>query len=468
MRSLGSPSRTRIAIVAGVALVVILVLVVVLRGGDDEDLRIVRGAPDAGFPLRGAGAGDADAIRAAADAWVRKARRDGDDWADDTSLEVTVLWAGPLERDTDGVVLVSDRSAAVLQRLRGRDYWQVDDAVTNDADDPVVVAGAGAVLVRQGTRSSFLPGEARGRRSAAVRQDDGLWHRGSTDLATGALLLPDGLRSALSSATPDLPPVGVFLPGSVVAGGVRTPALRELSPRLLRRLSLDATDLSARGERSGPALMSAQRLIAAAGAAGAVRREGAERPRPRALPRIDLVAEEILPPLGPVVVLSASPSTLGARSDDRRPTLVAAAGGSTVAGRDDAVTAIPLGGSADGARAGDGLRADEGPALGAAYVRREVRDEDATSSTDEEEPRVEGPFLLVAGDEDVAAVEVRAGRRTLRVPVPLGLVRADWLPSPGPRERTTVDVSILGRTGAGAAVVPALSGAEPATVEARE
>lgn len=463
MRPPVDPSRSRPALVAAAALVVLVALLLVLRGGGDDgdgELRIVRGAPGAGFPLRGAAAGDEATIREAAEAWVRKARREHDDWADASSLDVTVLWSGPLSKDADGVVLVSGRTGAVLERGRGRDYWQVGDAVVDEAKDPVVVAGRGAVLVRADAEASFLTAEARRRADPEVRQDDGLWHRGASDLPTGALLLPDGLPSRFRSGSADLPPAAVFAGGD---GGSGRPQVRRLSPRLLRRLELDGTESTQRTDLGDEARKSAQRLVAAATRAGAPAEDETPAGSVTSPPELDLVAERILQPLGPVVVLSASAPVVGSGREDRRSRLVAAAGGTTVAGRDDAVTAIPLGGGAIP------LRAPTGPAFGAAYVRREVRPDDpGTSADDDAEPRIEGPWLLVAGDEDVTGVEVRAGRRTLRVPTPLGLVRASWLPDGDDRRAADADVAILGRTADGSLVVPSTSDGRPQAVQARE
>ncbi|MGX6449100.1 hypothetical protein ACVU7I_13695, partial [Patulibacter sp. S7RM1-6] len=67
-----SPRRPalRVAVVAIVLLVLLVVAVVATSGGDDGP-RIVRGAPDADFPLRGDAADDDGMIRAAVDAWRR-------------------------------------------------------------------------------------------------------------------------------------------------------------------------------------------------------------------------------------------------------------------------------------------------------------------------------------------------------------------------------------------------------------
>lgn len=432
--------RWRVALVVG-ALLFVLVGVLLLVGRDDDDgLRIVHGAPDAGFPLRGDGARDEAMIRDAADAWVRRARRDDEAWVDHGRRpDVTVLWAGRISGDTDGVVLAAEQQAAFLHRLRGRDYWQQSDAIVEDADDPVIVAGAEIVLARVGTPVNFRPSTPEGEGSPPLREDAGLWHRGGSSLPPGVLLVPDGLQTRFAERASDRPPVGVFtgVPQSPVVG--RLPALRELSPALFRRLSTGPDATISTG---------AQRLGAAAASLGS--RTGRDRPpqRPGALPMVDVVADRTLAPLGPVVVLSSTASLLGS-SGSRRADLVAAAGGTMVTGGDAVATAIPLDG------ADSPLRGDAGPALGTAYVRAETYEREGPSSAADEEPsRVEGPFLLVAGDDAIARIEVRAGRRTVDVDPPVGLVPAPWAAAVGTREPTETDVAILGETANGTLVVP--------------
>ncbi|MEV4420104.1 hypothetical protein AB0L40_09040 [Patulibacter sp. NPDC049589] len=458
MSSFASALRTRNPRVlgGGVVLLVVLVLLAVVvagRGEGDDELRIVRGAPATGFPLRGDGARDTGLIRSAAKAWVRSARRGDDDWVGHGRVDVTALWAGRVSPDTDAVVLASDREAAVLRRLRGREYWQISEAVVDEAEDPVLVASGGEVLVREGTDASFRASVAAGRNDAQVRLDAGLWHRDSGSLPDGTLTLPDGLRSRFSSASADRPAVGVFF-GGVPGGSGAVPALRELSPALLRRLDSGPDAVPSPG---------AQRLVAAASLAGTTAGDDARPQRPSALPRLDLLAVRSLPPLGPVVVVSATPSLVAGRSENRRPALVAAAGGSTVAARRYGATAIALGG------ADNPQRADDGPALGAAYVQRATRTDDPDTTTDDEsDPRVDGPYLLVAADDRVAGVEVRAGRRSSALTPPVGLIPAPWARAPEARERGTTDVAVLGRTARGALVVPEWPGADVASVLFRD
>lgn len=423
-----SADRPRILIAAavGVVLVVVLVLVVVTRStGDDDEVRIVRGAPSAGFPLRGDRAGDAQLIRSAADAWRARATRDGGRWAGDEQGEVTVLWAGRTGADRYAVVLAAGSDAAVLTRDRevSDDYWEVSDATVQSDEDPRIVAAEDAVLVRAGARPAFRQAEAEGAGSPALTDSAGLWQRGGTDLPAGALVLPEGL--------PGRNPVGTPQPAAVFTGA--TPAVRELSGELLQRLT------SGDESRIGPA---AQRLVVAARAAEldpqseTDRVPGRDRQHPGDAPDLELVSDRALPPLGPVLLLS-----VGGRSDRRF--LVGATGGSAAANTDDAQP-IRFGGAAPE----DGLRGALGPAMGAAYVRERARGSNGGRSF--------RPYLVVAGDSDVARIEVIAGQRTYEVRGPIGLVRATWATTDGNGAMArAADVAVLGRTVNGRLVVPA-------------
>jgi len=430
--------RPRLALALGILLLVAAgVLLLVSRGGDDE-VQIVNGAPETGFPLRGDGARDEAMIRSAADAWVRAARRDDERWAEGDGPEVTVLWAGRVADDRDGVVLAANQRATFLHRLRGRDYWQRSAAVVEDDDDPMIVASSEAVLVRAGAESSFRPATPGGGGAPEVREDDGLWHRGGIALSMGTVLVPDGLQRRYDDRQTERPPVAVFT-GAEAGGSGRIPALRELSPTLFRRLSSGPDAAVSEG---------AQRLNAAASFPFDQDSDDDREPqRPDALPTLDVVADQQLPPLGPVVVLSSTNSSLGS-GRSRRARLVAAAGGTMVAGGDAVAVAIPL----DGAQSA--WRGAAGPALGAAYVRRDTYPRDDTRGADEEPTRVDGPFLLVAGDGRVARVEVRAGRRSVDIDGAVGLVPAPWAKEPGTRKASDTDVAVLGEEANGTLVVP--------------
>jgi hypothetical protein len=414
---------------AGVVLVVlVLVLIALTTGGDDDDLRIVRGAPTEGFPLRGDLAGDDALLRDAARAWQRRVERDGDRWR--KGDEVVALWAGRAG-DDDAVVLAASHDAVLVTRDRDREDepMSVSRASTiGDAERPLLVAFQGAVLVRDGTDPVFRRAETEGAGSPEPRTDAGLLHRGlGTSLPAGALLFPDGVDPRLTR--------GDEL--ALVQFTGQQGGLRRVSPSLLRRLT------SGEESRPGPA---AQRLRAAALAATPSGEGERSAPlEPFEAPRLDLAAERTLGPVGRVLVLRAAPA-YGSGSRSRRPRVVAATGGSSVAGRD---TAVAFGlGTASPTGVG---QAPLGPALGATYVR------DPAGSTT--------PYLLVAGDRDVRRLQVLAGGRSFDAEAGLALVRATRARTEGSTITTAADVAVLGRTAGGRVVVPSAAGDAPVDLE---
>lgn len=413
--------RRRIVGAVVVALLAILTVVAIVMGGSDEDeISIVRGSPDAGFPLRGDRAGDDAMIRGAVGAWSRRQRRDGGVFAGDRRGEVTVLWAGRTGAETDAVVLAADLDAAVVTRsgVGGPRSWRVVDASIGSAEDPIVVASENAVLTRADASAGFRRARPDGVGSPVVRETAGLWHQAGTGLPDGAVLLPRGLRSRVRSDRLD--------PAAVFTGDVA--AVRRLSTGLFRRLR------SGSASREGP---DALRLVAAARGAAADRDAGAGTApgvgvRPGESPVLDLLSDRVLAPVGPVLILA-----VGTGREERR-SLVAALGGEAVANGEDP-TAIRFGDGRPG-----GLRGRTGPAFGAAHVGGATSGGGASP-----------PFLLVAGDDDVARIEVLVGRRTIRRPGPVALVPAPWARPGG----STTDVAVLGRTARGELVVP--TGATP-------
>ncbi len=423
------------------ALVGVAVVAIVVAGGGNDEPEIVRGAPDEGFPLRGDHADDDATIASAVDAWIRRERRGDERWARGDAPTVTALWAGRIAPDADGVVLAAEGRAAFLRRLHGRDHWQIAAGIVGEDRDPAIVAAGGAILVREGAEATFRQATPEGGGSPEIRTDDGLWHRGGSSLPEGALVLPDGIETR--RATGERPPVAVFT--------ADRPTLRALTPVFAERM------LS--GPESAPS-PEAQRLVAAARSSSApgVRQDSsvaAER-----LPVLDVVGERTLAPFGPVLVLSSS-AAADPGSRTARTTLVAAAGGSAVAGADGA-TAIPLRGATDARRAASG------PAIGAAVVRLDADDDersqdDAPSRDDDTSARDETAYLLVAADDEVERIEVLSGRRSQTASPPVALLPAPWARSADDRRGPTNDVAVLGRTADGTLALP-----EPLTTDVVE
>jgi hypothetical protein len=421
------------------ALVVVLIVLLVARSGDDgPELRIVRGAPSAGFPLRGDLARDEGALRAAAAEWLEEDREEDDavfsDRADE--LQVTALWAGRVG-DERAVILAHERTAALVTADHERDgepLWGLRATrPIDDAEAPSIVPFERAILVADDAKGVFRPAE----RSGASAQD-GLWRAdgrsGLSSPGEGVLVLPDGLTHRRFASGKQPPAIVVTGEDSVV---------RTVDAQLANRLVRDPLSFD------GPAL---QRFVAAArGSSG-----DDEGRRSRVLDgpaEVEIVHEGPLEGIGPTTVLSvgADEATGGVR-----PRVVAAVGGSSVANAEGAER-IGLH-VEDQQLARDGLRASRGPAMGASYVRRMPAAPDGgTPGTDDgDAAAAPGPtLLLLAGDRSVRSFELLVGTRRITRPGPVAVVRAPWQSPDGSRrfDRTT-DVVLFGRTAGGAVVRP--------------
>jgi hypothetical protein len=462
MSSRRRPSRPVVLVaVLGVLVVVLLVLVAGRSGDDAPELRIVHGAPSAGFPLRGDLARDEGALRAAAAEWLEEDREEDDDdvFSDHTDeFEITALWAGRVGDDL-AVILAHERTAALVtsdHEHGGEPLWSLNRTLPiADAEAPTIVPFEGAILVADDAKAVFRTAD----RSGASAQD-GLWRaNGRSGLSSpgeGVLVLPDGLTHRRFTSGKQPPAIVVTGEDSVV----RTVGTR-LADRLVRApLSFD-----------GPAL---QRFVAAArGDSGDD--EGRRAPSLDGPAKVEIVQEGPLEGIGPTTVVSvgADEATGGVR-----PRVVAAVGGSDVAGAEGAERiALQVD---DEQNAGDGLRASRGPAMGAAYVRRmpDAPDGDTAGSADPADgigssgdagtggtdgsddagdaPVEPGPtLLLLAGDRAVRSFELLVGTRRITRPGPVAVVRAPWQSPDGSRRfgRTT-DVVLFGRTAGGAVVRP--------------
>lgn len=424
MPSLRRPSRPAALVAALGVLGLILLVVLVGRSGDDDpELRIVRGAPSAGFPLRGDLAGDDDALRAAAAEWLEEDREDDDDvfGERDDEVEITALWAGRVGDDR-AVILAHERTAALVtadHEHDGEPLWSLNHTLPiADAEAPAIVPFEGAILVADDAKGVFRTAD----RSGASAQD-GLWRAdGRSGLASpgeGVLVLPDGLTHRRFTSGKQPPAIVVTGEDSVV---------RTVGTGLADRLARDPLSFD------GPAL---QRFVAAArGSSG-----DDEDRRPPSLDgpaRVEIVHDGPLEGIGPTTVVSvgADEATGGVR-----PRVVAAVGGSSVAGAEGAERIDLQVGDERNAR--DGLRASRGPAMGAAYVRRNADDP------------ADPPLLLLAADRSVRSFELLAGTRRVTRPGPVAVVRAPWKTPDGSRrfDRTT-DVVLFGRTAGGAVVRP--------------
>lgn len=431
MSPLASGRRRIVLLVAACAIALVVLVVVLASGSDDDDaLKIVHGSPDAGFPLRGDLKGDDGFLHDAAAAWRRRVERDGDEW--ENGDEVVALWEGELDAEDQVAVLAADGEAALVTRRPDRpdEPLQVDEARTiRTAEDPRIVAFDEAVLVASRAKPAFRPAETEGQGSPRLQEQEGLFHRGGTALPEGALLFPDGLDHEI--------PRPSDRPAALFTG--REGAVRILSKELLERLT------SGEESRAGAA---AQRLRAAALAPGSdddARRTTA-RFEPYATPELALVADRPLDPIGRTLLLQVKPG-IGGSGGSRRPRVVAATGGSSVAGVESA-TAVTLGGLGD---EDDGARAPLGPAMGASYVRLPGQRTDA--------------YLLVAGDDEVRSIEVLAGNRRYAEDGPLALFPATWTRADASGFASAADVAVLGRTRNGRLVVPSPPAARAVTVK---
>lgn len=391
-------------------------------GDDDPDVEIVRGVPEAGFPLRGDLANDSDAIAGAADEWVEEDdERDRDLLDDDRDLRITALWAGRVN-DEEFVVLANERHAALIGRRDEREpRWSLRTTVTiRDDDDPGVVAFPNAILLPEKTRSSTLLAEVT---TIGIVATDGLSHASgkyASELPRGVLYLPDGLPRARDRMT-DRPPV------MLRTGEGGQSALRTVGTGLRSRLQPGGAAFDQ------PAL---QRFLAATvvpeGATIRVERFGDP-------PVVDLVQDARIPGVGPTMIVRTAQSSI---TTSVRPTIGVGIGGSTVANGTEA-TPLPLGGS----DVGDALRATSGPALGVGRIVRATREQEQTGDGP-------APLLLVAGDDDVSTIEVLAETRRWSGKGPVLTVPMTWN-----RKRTRdTDVAVLGRDAGGRLVVPAATG----------
>lgn len=466
MPSLRRPSRpVALAAVLGVLVLVLLALLLVRSGDDGPELRIVRGAPSAGFPLRGDLARDEGALRAAAAEWLEEDREEDDNVFSDRAdeLDVTALWAGRVGEDR-AVILAHERTAALVTAARERDgepLWHLRSTrPIPDAEAPTIVPFEGAILVADDAQGVFRPAAEGG--GATVQ--DGLWRAsdraGISSPGEGVLVLPDGLTHRRFTSGEQPPAIVVTGEDSVV---------RTVGPRLADRLVRDPLSFDE---------AALQRFVAAArGSSGDD--EDRRTPSLDGPAKVEILHEGPLEGIGPTTVLSvgADEATGGVR-----PRVVAAVGGSGVANADGAERiALQV---EDEQRAGDGLRASRGPAMGAAYLRRVPpapdgdtggTPDDATgssgsggaagdagnsstdSTTDEAagDPSPGPTLLLLAGDRSVRSFELLVGTRRITRPGPVAVVRAPWRSPEGSRrfDRTT-DVVLFGRTANGAVVRP--------------
>lgn len=462
MPSLRRPSRpVALAAVLGVLVVVLLALVVGRSDDDEPELRIVRGAPSAGFPLRGDLARDEGALRAAAAEWIEEDLEEDDDvfskWDDEP--EITALWAGRVGDDR-AVILAHERTAALVvadHEHDGEPLWSLcETRPIAHAEAPTIVPFGNGILVSDDAEAVFRPA---GRRGAS--EQDGLWRAdGRSGLASpgdGVLVLPKGLTHRRFGS-------GEQPPAIVVTG--EDSAVRTVDAGLSDRLVRDPLSFD------GPAL---QRFVAAArGSSGDD--EDRRAPSLDGPAKVEIVHDGPLEGIGPTTVLSveADEATGGVR-----PRVVAAVGGSSVANAEGAER-IGLQ-VEDEQNARDGLRASRGPAMGASYVRRmpdapddgtggttadEVDgssgeagssgDAGTTGTEDPDDDATPGPtLLLLAGDRSVRSFELLVGTRRITRPGPVAVVRAPWKSPDGSRrfDRTT-DVVLFGRTTSGAVVRP--------------
>ena len=147
--------------------------------------------------------------------------------------------------------------------------------------------------------------------------------------------------------------------------------------------------------------------------------------------------DEPLPVLGPTMVLTAA-SPEGA--DRGRSRMLVATGGSPVAGKDEAEALYLGGGTSDDEATYD----EEGPPFAAAIVDRGTREQPNRDLS-----------VFVAGSSQIDAIEVLAGRERLSRPGPVAVVPLPASDDDGrSKTRPSGDLAVLGRTRAGAVVVP--------------
>jgi hypothetical protein len=159
-------SRRTIVLTIAVTAAVIL-SVVLLTGGDGDggEGKVVRGAPEHGFPLRGSLAEDDDAIEGAVARW-RDKKGDPDD-------DVTVLWAGHAG-DRDVVMLEGSDMVGEVTRS-GQLGWFVAGTRPSDPDDTSgMPVGAGHSVLLPMTGGPWRYVDASRFHADLTRQGDGL------------------------------------------------------------------------------------------------------------------------------------------------------------------------------------------------------------------------------------------------------------------------------------------------------
>jgi hypothetical protein len=409
--------RRRLLGALALALILVVAVVVFARGSsDDYELTVTNGADVAGFPLRGDLARDSTAIRAAAEGWLADdAREDEDNQVldHDDDVELRALWAGRLHGRT-AVILAADRDAALLELGSGDEFDVKDVQPIRAADQPAVVTFDEAVLVDARADPVFMTA---GARENDVGPLDGLWtttgkHAGS-GLPDGVLVLRGGMLR-FGSTRDRTGPVAVVV--------------SDHSSVWLVDAALQAKLMPGTETFPPPAY---QRFVAATSFAavdGQTQWERSFHP-----PEVRLVQDRTLPVLGPTMVLTAE-----RRSGRDR--MLAAHGGSTVAGKDEAE---PLDLGNDG-NDGYGARSSDGPAFAAALVDR------ATELLPDLAPAV-----LVAGSAEIETIEVLTGRGRLTRRGPVAVITLPEVTGePASKPPAYGDFAVLGRTRDGTVVVP--------------
>lgn len=418
----GAPRPTGRWLLGGLALAVVLIVAVVLLAGgssDEPKLTVTNGTPySAGFPLRGNLARDSAAIRAAADAWLAQdARKDGNRVLDhDDDVEMRALWAGRLH-GTKAVILASNHHAALVERESGNAF-SVGVTPIRDADNPVIVAFGGAILVDTQADPVFRPAVAGGPEMATL---DGLWATvgpdADPDLNDGALVLRGGVHRYGSSGDRTVPAVVV----------VSNP-----SSTWLIDAALQAKLMPGEQTFSSPEY---QRLVAATTPAD---RDNPQMELNYDPPELRLVQDRPLPVLGRTMVLTAE-SPEGRDRVLGRDRILAAHGGSV--GKDKAE---PLVLGDDRHDDGDATFGETGPPFAAAIVDRGTRQQPNRDLA-----------VFVAGSSEIDTIEVLNGREHLTRPGPVAVVLLPPSTDDGRRKtRPRGDLAVFGHTRAGSVVVP--------------
>jgi len=387
-------TRSRLFLAAAVAAAVVLV-VVVLRAGD-EPVRLERGLPERGFPLRGSLAGDGDAIDDAVQAWRENRGDPVEDEEDeerrfDEDDRVAVLWIGRVP-DRDVALLEQDGLVAEVRRREDRDDWVVASVVPWERSlDPAPLSYDGGVLLPDGPPHRYVAGTR---------------ERSSDDVVT-----VDGLVTGEGRFGGDLPPGFVYPAEARTDGGATVVLARGLG---LRRVPADEYDafLARMGDGTVVALWHAFRAAAPEDEEGRpLRSSGLP-------PEVSVLWSGSLPGRPTVLVVDEEGRGLGLGADD------------PAAEDDDVVQSVPLGAGTDPSVSGARRRA----AVGFGEVRT-----------------ADGPRLVVAG-VGVDRLELLAGRNRRTGPGPVLTLPAPWL-GDAAREQPR-DVVAFGRTADGAVVAP--------------